>query len=386
MGGKGKEKVGEGGTGLLDDVGVPGGDGVFVNRVSAEYRAKYDGRERELLVRVVKQEMVHMEFVSSAITGSSGDATVDSQFGHDCYLSDEEWRCFCREFFRDPTITKDEVGARRAVRGLFLRLHGWFDGGRLGTMDCPNARLNYLCQDLVLWLLLMVGSCIDYEDLLVRGWGKEGFVKAFGSGVSVDKIARRLVSFSIAARNLFRLWVETEMFRGGGDGDRLRGFVGPIRTMMCSIMKGEEGEAGYEFEDENVDVGEDRLRILGAPTSDAMVGWVKNFLVRDKGQWEYLGLGSGLLTLFSIEVSLLMWSVGPYDTDADAKACPLGRYEGEREIRTIEWHVDGLDGFGKRSSWEFCANSGLTWARLNCDFSEGGGEADGQEDPGVDRR
>ena len=50
MGGKGKEKVGEGGTGLLDDVGVPGGDGIFVNRVSAEYRAKYDGRERKLLV------------------------------------------------------------------------------------------------------------------------------------------------------------------------------------------------------------------------------------------------------------------------------------------------------------------------------------------------
>ena len=72
MGEKGKKKVGEGGTGLLDDVGVPGGDGIFVNRVSAEYRAKYDGRERELLVRVVKQEMVHMEFVSSAITGSSG--------------------------------------------------------------------------------------------------------------------------------------------------------------------------------------------------------------------------------------------------------------------------------------------------------------------------
>ena len=101
-------------------------------------------------------------------------------------------------------------------------------------MDCPNARVNYLCQDLVLWMVLMVGSVLDYEDLLVRGWGKEGFVKAFGAGVSVGKIARRLKSFAIASRNLFRLWVETEMFRGGGSVDRLRGFVGPMRTMMCS--------------------------------------------------------------------------------------------------------------------------------------------------------
>ena len=123
MGEKGKKKVGERGTGLLDDVGLPGVDSIFVNRVSAEYRAKYDGRERKLLVRVVKQEMLYMEFVSSAITGSSGDATVGSQFGHDCYLNEEEWRCFCHEFFRDPTVTRDKAGARRAVCGLFLRLH-----------------------------------------------------------------------------------------------------------------------------------------------------------------------------------------------------------------------------------------------------------------------
>ena len=126
----------------------------------------------------MKLEMVHAEFLSLAITGSSGDATIDNQFGHDCYLSEEEWSLFCCEILRDPTITRDGAGVRVAVRRLFLRLHAWFDGGRLGTMDCPYARLNYLCQDLVLWLLLMVGSFLDYEDLLVLGWGREGFAEA----------------------------------------------------------------------------------------------------------------------------------------------------------------------------------------------------------------
>ena len=150
----------------------------------------------------------------------------------------------------------------------------------------------------------MVGSFLDYEDLLVHGWGREGFAEAFRSGVTVEQIARRFVSFSISARNLFWLWVETEMFRGGGDGDHSRGFVGPIRTMMCSVMRGEAGEAGYEFEDKNVDVGEDWLRALGkksalnTPISDVLVVWLRNFLVKDKGQWDYLGSESGLLGIF----------------------------------------------------------------------------------------
>ena len=98
----------------------------------------------------MKLEMVHAEFLSLAITGSSGDATIDNQFGHDCYLSEEEWSSFCCKILRDPKIARDEAGVRRTVRGLFLHLHAWFDSGRLGTMDCPNAQLNYLCQELVL--------------------------------------------------------------------------------------------------------------------------------------------------------------------------------------------------------------------------------------------
>ena len=69
--------------------------------------------------------------------------------------------------------------------------------------------------------------------------GGEGFFEAFGLGVTAGKIARRLVSLAILARNVFRLWVETEMFRGGKEGDCLRGFVGPMWTMMCSVMRGE---------------------------------------------------------------------------------------------------------------------------------------------------
>ena len=93
--------------------------------------------------------------------------------------------------------------------------------------------------------------------------GGEGFFEAFGLGVTVSKIARRLVSLAISACNLFQLWVETKMFRGGKDGDHFREFVGPMRTVMCSVMRGEVGEADYEFELENVDVGEDRLKVLG---------------------------------------------------------------------------------------------------------------------------
>ena len=99
-----KKKVFVGGTGILGAIHVPGGGGVFVNSVSGEYREKYEGQNRKLLVRVVKLEMVHTEFVPSAITESSGDATVDSQFGHDCYLNEEEWSSFCRKFFVTPQL------------------------------------------------------------------------------------------------------------------------------------------------------------------------------------------------------------------------------------------------------------------------------------------
>ena len=62
----------------------------------------------------------------------------------------------------------------------------------------------------------------------------------------------------------------------------------------------------------------------------------------------------------------------------------MSRYKWEGIVRAIEWYVEGLDSYRKRSSWEFCPHSGLTWVRLNCDFSEGGGEVDGDEDQGVD--
>ena len=118
------------------------------------------------------QAWVHVEFLSSAITGSYGDAEVDHQFGHDCYLYDEEWALFCHGILRDSTITRDEAGVRVAVHGIFLQLHAWFNGRELGTMDCSGARLNYLCQDLIVWLLFMTGSVLDYKDFLVHGWGR----------------------------------------------------------------------------------------------------------------------------------------------------------------------------------------------------------------------
>ena len=68
----------------------------------------------------------------------------------------------------------------------------------------------------------------------------------------------------------------------------------------------------------------------------------------------------------------------------DTKACPLSCWKGA--IGPIEWEAEGLDPDGKRSNWVFCPYSGLTWARLNCDFSEGGREVDNNEDRGVDCR
>ena len=56
------------------------------------------------------------------------------------------------------------------------------------------------------------------------------------------------------------------------------GFVGLIWTM------GEAGEVGYEFEDENINVGKDRLRVLwegpklNTPISDVIVIWLKKSL------------------------------------------------------------------------------------------------------------
>ena len=65
----------------------------------------------------------------------------------------------------------------------------------------------------------------------------------------------------------------------------------------------------------------------------------------------------------------------------NSMACPLAHFKGEGDI---EWAY-GLDGDGKVSNWQFGPHSGVTWARLNCDFSEGGREAEGNEDQGVDR-
>ena len=81
----------------------------------------------------------------------------------------------------------------------------------------------------------MSGSVIYFKDLLVRGRG-EGFLESFGSGVAMDRIARRLTSLAIAACNLFWLWVETEMFRDRKEGGRLRGFMGLMWNMMCPLI------------------------------------------------------------------------------------------------------------------------------------------------------
>ena len=82
------------------------------------------------------------------------------------------------------------------------------------------------------------------------------------------------------------------------------------------------------------------------------------------------------MNLFSIRVFMRMRD--------ETKACPLSRWKGD--VGPIEWEAEGLDPDGKRSSWVFCPYSGLTWGRLNCDFSVGGGEVDGNKDQGFDRR
>ena len=55
----------------------------------------------------------------------------------------------------------------------------------------------------------------------------------------------------------------------------------------------------------------------------------------------------------------------------DLMVCPLGGYDGEGNI---EFRADGLDRNGRVSNLQFCPQSGLTWARLNCDFGEGDDE------------
>ena len=176
------------------------------------------GRDHQFFVRIVRSTLVQFEFQSQAITRSSGDAMKDQQFGYDCELSDDGWSLFCGVFFRDPSITKDDAGVRTALQKLFLCLHSWYNGSEF-IGDCPCAWLNHFCQDLALWLLLMSASVIEFKDLLVRGWGEGGFLESFGSGVTMDRITRKLTSLVIAAHNLFCLWVETEMFRDGKEGD-----------------------------------------------------------------------------------------------------------------------------------------------------------------------
>ena len=98
-----------------------------------------------------------------------------------------------------------------------------------------------------MWLLLMSGSVIDFKDLLVYSWDEGGFCDFFGAGITDDRITRRLTSLVIAACDLFPLWVEINMFREEEGGDRLRGVVDLMRSMMISMIKGEIGEGGFEL-------------------------------------------------------------------------------------------------------------------------------------------
>ena len=59
---------------------------------------------------------------------------------------------------------------------------------------------------------------------------------------------------------------------------------------------------------------------------------------------------------------------------------PLDGFEGEG---SIEFETAGLDGNGLVSTWQFCLQSGLTWARLNCDFGRNDVEIEGNEDRGL---
>ena len=109
------------------------------------------------------------------------------QFGYDCELTDDERSLFCGEFFRDPSIKQDKVGVRTVLRKLFLCLCSWYDVDRI-IDDCP-------------WCARMSGSVVDSKDLLLHGWDGGGGFYSFGSGVIEDRIARRLTSLAIAARN-----------------------------------------------------------------------------------------------------------------------------------------------------------------------------------------
>ena len=61
--------------------------------------------------------------------------------------------------FCDPTITKDEAGVRTELWMLFLHFHSWFGGRNID--DCPRTWAIFF-QDLVIWLLLMLDSVIDF--------------------------------------------------------------------------------------------------------------------------------------------------------------------------------------------------------------------------------
>ena len=184
----------------------------IVNSVLVLTKEKLMGRDCQYVMRVAKSALMQVEVHSFTITQTSGDAVRDCQFGYDCELTDCEWSLLCGCFFCDPSITKDKAGVRTPLRMLFLHLRSWYNGG--GTIDgCPGVWLNYFCQDLVLWWLLMSGSVVDFKDLLVHGWDEGGFLDSFGAGVMEDKIARRLTSLAIVARNLSMLWVDTGMFR-----------------------------------------------------------------------------------------------------------------------------------------------------------------------------
>ena len=117
---------------------LPGGGGVIVNSVLVFTTEKWAGRIGESFDRVVKSALRQVKVHSMAITGTSGIAVKDWQFGYDCELTIGEWSLFCRCFFRDPSITKDEAGVRTALQMVFLHLRSWYSGD--GTTDeCPRA-------------------------------------------------------------------------------------------------------------------------------------------------------------------------------------------------------------------------------------------------------
>ena len=110
--GEKKKKVA---VGDARDLHVPDGSDVFVNSVPVLAREKYAGQDRQFFVRVVKLALVHVEYLSLAITWSSGDATIERKFGRYCDLFDEECGLFCWMIFHDSMITRDKAVMRAAL-------------------------------------------------------------------------------------------------------------------------------------------------------------------------------------------------------------------------------------------------------------------------------